>query len=319
MYKHKLVDFVIHFMEEIDKEISEMKLSVNARARIVAEEFLKNEALLCPGSLSLSLSRTLSLIDCRLLRKDQMTNHYARAGSFTTKVGLCVNLRNLVWFDEANPDTFFPRCYRLGAQDEKQAFTVQKNACKLRARSEVPAELIVTALQACQEYLDSLEHNDIDISMETPPAISKQQWEEFLHSYYQVIHDGASVKNFDLYTDHCEHVLGKLRLVNPQLDIDGVHNIWIVKPGAKSRGRGIVCMDRLDDILKLVDSDPTMIKDSKWVVQKYLERPLLVYGTKFDVRQWFLVTDWNPLTIYFYKECYLRFCTQPFSLDNLDR
>nr|ACI68682.1 Actin-related protein 2/3 complex subunit 4 [Salmo salar] len=42
MYKHKLVDFVITFMEEIDKEISEMKLSVNARARIVAEEFLKN-------------------------------------------------------------------------------------------------------------------------------------------------------------------------------------------------------------------------------------------------------------------------------------
>uniref|UniRef100_A0A4W3H3F7 Actin-related protein 2/3 complex subunit 4 n=1 Tax=Callorhinchus milii TaxID=7868 RepID=A0A4W3H3F7_CALMI len=46
MYKHKLVDFVIHFMEEIDKEVSEMKLSVNARARIVAEEFLKN--VRCP-------------------------------------------------------------------------------------------------------------------------------------------------------------------------------------------------------------------------------------------------------------------------------
>lgn len=46
MYKHKLVDFVIHFMEEIDKEISEMKLSVNARARIVAEEFLKNVSVL---------------------------------------------------------------------------------------------------------------------------------------------------------------------------------------------------------------------------------------------------------------------------------
>lgn len=41
MYKHKLVDFVIHFMEEIDKEISEMKLALNARARICAEEFLK--------------------------------------------------------------------------------------------------------------------------------------------------------------------------------------------------------------------------------------------------------------------------------------
>jgi len=42
MYKKKLVDFVIQFMEEIDKEISEMKLSLNARARISAEEFLKN-------------------------------------------------------------------------------------------------------------------------------------------------------------------------------------------------------------------------------------------------------------------------------------
>ena len=41
MFKHKLVDFVIHFMEEIDAEISELKLAVNSRARICAQEFLK--------------------------------------------------------------------------------------------------------------------------------------------------------------------------------------------------------------------------------------------------------------------------------------
>ncbi|KAI8977075.1 hypothetical protein BDF20DRAFT_913450 [Mycotypha africana] len=40
MYKHKLVDFIVHFMEEVDKEISEMKLSVNTRARTVAESYL---------------------------------------------------------------------------------------------------------------------------------------------------------------------------------------------------------------------------------------------------------------------------------------
>lgn len=40
MLKHKIVDFLVQFMEEIDKEVSEMKLGINARARIVAEQFM---------------------------------------------------------------------------------------------------------------------------------------------------------------------------------------------------------------------------------------------------------------------------------------
>merc|ERR1712063_119193 len=39
--KHKLTDFIIQFMEGVDKEINEQKLSVNARARIVAQSYLK--------------------------------------------------------------------------------------------------------------------------------------------------------------------------------------------------------------------------------------------------------------------------------------
>ena len=41
MYKHRLVDFIIYFLEEIDKELSEMQLAVSSRARMCAEEFLK--------------------------------------------------------------------------------------------------------------------------------------------------------------------------------------------------------------------------------------------------------------------------------------
>lgn len=33
MLKHKLVDFIIQFMEEVDKEISEMKLFVRCERR----------------------------------------------------------------------------------------------------------------------------------------------------------------------------------------------------------------------------------------------------------------------------------------------
>ena len=41
MIKEKLVDFIIAFIEDIDREISDMKLAVNARARVCAEEFYK--------------------------------------------------------------------------------------------------------------------------------------------------------------------------------------------------------------------------------------------------------------------------------------
>jgi len=42
MYKHKLVDFIIQFMTDIDSEISEMKLAVSGRARTVATTYLQN-------------------------------------------------------------------------------------------------------------------------------------------------------------------------------------------------------------------------------------------------------------------------------------
>jgi len=41
MFKHKLVDFIIQFMEDVDKEVAEIRLAVNARSRITAQEFLK--------------------------------------------------------------------------------------------------------------------------------------------------------------------------------------------------------------------------------------------------------------------------------------
>ena len=94
------------------------------------------------------------------------------------------------------------------------------------------------------------------------------------------------------------HALKEIAPFWPQLNIDGAGNIWICKPGALSRGTGIVLHKNLEDILSQFIAKQNI---SNWVVQKYIERPLLIYKTKFDIRQWFLVTEWCPLTVWFYK------------------
>jgi len=40
MLKNKIVDFIIQFMEDVDREINDMKLMLNRRARTVAEAYL---------------------------------------------------------------------------------------------------------------------------------------------------------------------------------------------------------------------------------------------------------------------------------------
>lgn len=181
----------------------------------------------------------------------------------------------------------------------------------------VPQNVLQLAIQICEIHVQEREHDDIDMH-ETVCAIPEENWNLLIQNYYKLVHEGAVIENSGSLLKKCESALERLKPLNLQYQIDGLMNTWIVKPGAKSRGRGIQVMNKLDDILKLVQCDPTLMKDGRWVIQKYIERPLLIYGTKFDIRQWFLVTDWNPMMIWMYKSSYLRFSTKPFSLTNLD-
>ena len=98
----------------------------------------------------------------------------------------------------------------------------------------------------------------------------------------------------------------------PQTEINGSNNIWIVKPAKLSRGRGIKLYSSWTEINRNIKNH-----DTDWIVQKYIENPALIAEKKFDIRQWVMVTDWNPLTIWFYEECYIRFSASEFSLHDL--
>lgn len=92
----------------------------------------------------------------------------------------------------------------------------------------------------------------------------------------------------------------------------GTDDIWIIKPVGLSCGEKIVCAKSLLGVLTAVQD-----LSYKCVVQKYIERPLLVRKTrKFDIRQWVLVTSADPLIIYGFSECYLRLSAESFSLSD---
>ncbi|NXK88792.1 TTLL3 monoglycylase, partial [Formicarius rufipectus] len=338
----------------------------------------------------------LGAVDRKLLGQDYVVNHYARVGAFTTKEGLCLSLQNLPWIEQADPNTFFPRCYLLGTTGEQEAFmddfrlTAARSLLKLALEeaenrfvgtqqppgsnkgpgecmelglsagtcamtlNPMPsaagpgpplyAHLVEEALEVCEQHLGVLGHQDIDRG--TPfPCRTCIDWDCFLQDYYCVAHEGARLALSGTLQKRCQDLLQRLEEQLPQLSMEGKRNVWILKPGAESQGRGkaggsgghtqapnhggvppslcspgIVCTTRLEEVLRLARGCTALsVRQGKWVVQKYVERLLTIFGTKFCIRQWFVVTDWKPLTVWFYRDCYLRFCSRPFSLHSLER
>lgn len=80
---------------------------------------------------------------------------------------------------------------------------------------------------------------------------------------------------------------------------------WIIKPPASARGTGIKVVSRWTQIPKR----------KPIIVQKYVDRPLLINGSKFDLRLYVLVTSFNPLRAYMHTDGLARFASVKYSHD----
>jgi len=72
------------------------------------------------------------------------------------------------------------------------------------------------------------------------PRVIQSNFQYFIQSLplFVSFSGGEKIENSDIFVHCCKAMLKRLVEVSPQLDIDGIHNIWIIKPGAMSRGRG---------------------------------------------------------------------------------
>ncbi|XP_069113363.1 probable tubulin polyglutamylase TTLL9 isoform X4 [Argopecten irradians] len=99
---------------------------------------------------------------------------------------------------------------------------------------------------------------------------------------------------------------------------------WIMKPAAKSQGKGIFLFRRLKDITDWKKGEYQPLTDTTrevpetYVVQRYIENPYLIGGRKFDIRIYVLVVSYNPLKVWLYRDGFARFSNTRFSLDSIE-
>ncbi|XP_061402062.1 tubulin glycylase 3A [Musca vetustissima] len=267
---------------------------------------------------------------------NMLINKFNRA-PFTNKENLNAFLRDIAaFYEEGVAESRFPRCYNVWSPEELGEFIehFKLTACiafvrwlvekyqaggfdvVFSATGRVPFTCIEFAYKRCHEFLDTCQHNDIDGE---DPNIWEHDWDAFLNHHYQLTHEGYKItadpqKIVENVIVKGAQLLDSIVPYWPQYSIDGYQNLWIIKPANKCRGRGIMLSNNLKKIVNIVN--PPIASKSRYVVQKYMERPLIIHQTKFDIRQWFLISSINPLMIWMYKECYLRFSSQEYTLTN---
>lgn len=125
-----------------------------------------------------------------------------------------------------------------------------------------------------------------------------------------------SSKEFDKFTDTFNTPENNADLVrNPQMG----QQVWIVKPGENTnRGCGInVCRD-LSHIKGICANTNHNGKKRSYIIQKYIERPLLYKQRKFDIRCFLMTTTINNnLQAYWYADGYLRTSCKEYSTKNV--
>ena len=93
-------------------------------------------------------------------------------------------------------------------------------------------------------------------------------------------------------------------------------NMWIIKPINLNRGRCIQVLndtdaiveylEKLQEMKKLEGENNNNFKCEHILLQKYLERPLLYQGRKFDIRIWIMLISGQENCVYIFKQGHLK-------------
>ena len=129
------------------------------------------------------------------------------------------------------------------------------------------------------------------------------------------------------YTYQTRKLGNEQRIFFPKTHYDG-YNLWLIKAINLNRGMGIKVENDLDKIekeiieindnLKMEISNKKKRKCKCILIQKYIEKPLLYQGRKFDIRLWVLFIGNKPDNVYIFKEGHLKATCGNYDLNSKD-
>eukprot|EP00759_Apiculatamorpha_spiralis_P049779 PhF_6_TR44464/c0_g1_i2/m.68446/K06047/TTL; tubulin---tyrosine ligase len=100
------------------------------------------------------------------------------------------------------------------------------------------------------------------------------------------------------------------------IQMEPTQTVWIAKSshGCGGSGHKIAQGVHIEQVIEYVDSNTS---PHPWVVQRYIDRPFLIHGRKFDIRSWVLVTASRDPVIYLYQHGVLRTSSSQYDPSNL--
>jgi hypothetical protein len=119
---------------------------------------------------------------------------------------------------------------------------------------------------------------------------------------------------------------GETQTINIPQTYNTGKNMWIIKPINLNRGRCIQVLNdtntiveyllKIQDMKKLEGDNNNNFKCEHVLLQKYLEKPLLYQGRKFDIRIWILIIAGQENFVYIFKQGHLKATCAEFDINS---
>lgn len=157
--------------------------------------------------------------------------------------------------------------------------------------------------------------NYIPLTFHIKTGIKDPQYKRFIHYFKRRANHIKKMQTQNTEEDDDSRVIKKSK--------HKMRNIWIVKPGELSnRGNGITVVDEIYEVNAILNSKDvhTNGTEKTYIIQLYIDRPLLYYRRKFDIRHYMMMTNMFGVTRgYWYNEGYIRTSGYEFDIFNFER